>query len=260
MRSPNVFALLPPAEINIVFIDPPNVDNVNITPNVDIVNIYLYTFYMAKEQYHHGSLKEALIRAGLRILAEGGTEQLTLRETARRAGVSHSAPYRHFENKDQLIGAIAAEGFRMLTKALRDAVQTGRGNFREELRLSGGAYVEFALANPEHLKVMFSSERSFPDHECIHGMESLDAFSQIQGVFERALQNGSIRGEQPAEALALLSWAQVHGLSHILIERQIPPGNLPLEAVMSLIDYQVELMCRGLTTVPLDQLPEQPPR
>lgn len=235
-------------------------DNVNIASYVDIVNIILYYFDMSKKHYHHGDLKEALIRAGVEILAERGTEELTLREVARLAGVSHSAPYRHFENKEELVGAIASEGFRLLTRALRDAVSAGRGVFQEELRLSGRAYVEFALSNPEHLKVMFSSERFGSDHECIHGMEDLDAFSQIKGVFERALEKGLIRDEQPAEALALLSWSQVHGFSHILIEEQIPPATIPPEVVKGLIDYQVELMCRGLILTMSDTVSELPHR
>ncbi|MBN2049785.1 MAG: TetR/AcrR family transcriptional regulator [Spirochaetales bacterium] len=199
-----------------------------------------------KKQYHHGDLKEALITAGLAILAEGGAEALSLRETARRAGVSHSAPYRHFQNKEQLIGAIAAEGFRRLTKALSDAIALGGGRFHEELRLSGRAYVEFALNNPEHLKVMFSIKRFVPGHDCIHGVEDLDAFARIAGVFERAQAEGIIPTDQPPPALALLAWAQVHGMSHILIEKQIPPGTISLESALSLIDSWVVFMCRGL--------------
>lgn len=234
--------------------------DVNIILNVDSVNRYMIDFPMEKRKYHHGNLREALVYAGVEILTEGGTEELTLRAVARRAGVSHSAPYRHFESKEQLLGAIAAEGFRLLTRALKDAAAAGKGDFKEELRLSGRAYVTFALENPEHLKVMFSSERFYPEHECLHDMEDLDAFSQITGVFSRALRRGIIKDERPAEALALLSWSQVHGLSHILIEKQIPPDTIPTPEVFDLIDYQVELMWRGLTTAAPDIPPEQPPR
>ncbi len=152
---------------------------------------------MSRRTYHHGSLKKALIKAGVKILSEEDLKALTLRGTARRAGVSHSAPYRHFQNKEQLIGAIAAEGFRLLTGVLSDAVTTASGDFQEELRLSGQAYVEFALTNPEHLKVMFSSERFYPDHTCIHDKKDLDAFSRITGIFERAIEKGVIRNEKP---------------------------------------------------------------
>jgi len=201
---------------------------------------------MGKRNYHHGDLQESLIRSGMEILSEQGIDALTLRETARRAGVSHSAPYRHFRSKEELIGAIAAEGFRMLTLALTGAVEKGRGDFREELRLSGHAYVDFALSHPEHLKLMFSARRFDFGANCIHGMEDLEAFSQIKGVFSRGLESGVIVSQQPAEALALLVWSQVHGLSHILIEQQIPPNTLPIDSVFSLIDEQVAIICRGL--------------
>jgi len=202
---------------------------------------------MHKEKYHHGDLQESLVRSGMEILSEQGIDALTLRETARRAGVSHSAPYRHFRNKEELLIAIAAEGFRMLTAALSQAVEKGDGKFREELRLSGRAYVDFALSHPEHLKLMFSARRFDLGEDCVHGTEDLDAFSQIKGVFQRGLEGGAIVSRQPAEALALLVWSQVHGLSHILIEKQIPPDTISLDSVFSLIDEQVEILCRGLS-------------
>ena len=135
----------------------------------------------------------------------------------------------------------------MLTVALAQAGEKGGGNFREELRLSGRAYVDFALSHPEHLKLMFSARRFDFERDCVHGMEDLDAFSQIKGVFQRGFEEGAIVSRQPAEALALLVWSQVHGLSHILIEKQIPPNTLPIDSVFSLLDEQVEIICRGLS-------------
>ncbi len=182
----------------------------------------------------------------MEILSEKGVDALTLRETARRAGVSHSAPYRHFKSKEELLGRVAAEGFQLLTALLQKAIEAGAGSFREELRLSGRAYVDFALSHPEHLKVMFSASRLDFGLECIHGIEDLDAFSRIIGVFQRALDKGEIETGQPPQALALMVWAQVHGLSHILIENQIPPGAFSPESLFSLIDEHADLMCRGL--------------
>ena len=134
----------------------------------------------------------------------------------------------------------------MLTARLQAAVDAGAGSFREELRLSGRAYVDFALSHPDHLKVMFSARRFDIGADCIHGMEDLDAFARINGVFERAIEKRVIETEQPSHALALLVWAQVHGLSHILIEKQVPPEAFPADAVYPLIDEHVELLSRGL--------------
>ncbi len=180
------------------------------------------------------------------ILSEKGLGALSLRETARRAGVSHAAPYRHFRNKEKLIGAIALEGFRLLTASLEQAIESAGGKSREELRLSGRAYVEFALSHPEYLKLMFSADR-FPDGgkcfqegDCIHNNEDVDAFAKIRDLFARAIARGELSGHYPPEALALLVWSQVHGLSHILIEEQIPPGTISDDEIMGVIDIQVE--------------------
>src|SRR5262245_23788463 len=105
-------------------------------------------------KYHHGDLRRALLDAALEILAEGGAAGLTLREVARRAGVTHAAPYRHFEDKAALLAAVAEEGFRavyaeMLARSerVKDPV--------ERLYQIGAAYVLFAVTHPAHFRVMF---------------------------------------------------------------------------------------------------------
>ncbi|HYM69483.1 MAG TPA: helix-turn-helix domain-containing protein, partial [bacterium] len=75
----------------------------------------------SKRSYHHGDLREALLRAAIDLVADVGPRGFTLREVARRAGVSHNAPYRHFRDKEELIAAVAAEGFRELTRAMLEA-------------------------------------------------------------------------------------------------------------------------------------------
>src|SRR2546423_10801996 len=95
--------------------------------------------------YHHGDLPAALLRAAGRVLEQKGIGALSLRDAARRAGVSHNAPYRHFADREALLGALAAEGFALLAKRLR-------GQRGPEL---GMAYVRFALEHPQRFRLMF---------------------------------------------------------------------------------------------------------
>src|SRR5215467_8023087 len=108
--------------------------------------------------YHHGNLREALLEAAIRLIAEVGPTAFTLREVARRAGVSHNAPYRHFQDKDDLMAAVAAQGFQELTAAMLEAAGQ-RSDVREQLKQAGLGYVTFALRCPEHFTVMFDAPR-----------------------------------------------------------------------------------------------------
>src|ERR1700733_7369058 len=111
---------------------------------------------MRRPPYHHGNLREALLHGAVRIIAEAGPTAFTLREVARRAGVSHNAPYRHFRDKDALLAAVAAQGFRELTRSMRKAGEQ-QSNALEKLKQSGMAYVAFAVRRPEHFTVMFDA-------------------------------------------------------------------------------------------------------
>jgi AcrR family transcriptional regulator len=111
---------------------------------------------MPRHSYHHGNLREALLQGALRAIAELGPGAFTLREVARRAGVSHNAPYRHFRDKDALLAAVAAQGFRELTRAMRDAGKR-QSKALDRLKQSGLAYVAFAIRRPEHFTVMFDA-------------------------------------------------------------------------------------------------------
>src|SRR5579864_3662327 len=111
---------------------------------------------MPRRPYHHGHLREALLQGAVRAIAELGPAAFTLREVARRAGVSHNAPYRHFRDKEALLAAVANEGYRELTAAMLAAAgRQVRGVDR--LKHAGLAYIEFALRRPEHFTVMFDA-------------------------------------------------------------------------------------------------------
>src|SRR5829696_9192910 len=108
--------------------------------------------------YHHGDLPRVLLEAAVEAIAEVGPAAVSLRELARRAGVSHAAPAHHFGDKAGLLTAVAADGFRRLAATLRDTYQAS-GSFLEV----GVAYVGFAVGHRAHFEVMFRPELYHPD-------------------------------------------------------------------------------------------------
>ena len=171
--------------------------------------------------YHHGDLRAALIQAGLAILAEEGMQALSLRAAARRAGVSHAAPYRHFADKEALLAAIAEEGFNVLATDVGAARARFPASPREQLEESAWAYVRFALAHPDHLRVMFGGQienpRAYPGLRDAGGR----AFNILVEII-RAGQDDRVVNAGDVRLLALLAWTQVHGLSLLLIGHQVP--------------------------------------
>src|SRR5437763_11993969 len=110
-----------------------------------------------RQRYHHGNLREALVEAALALVEERGSPEFTLREVDRRVGVTHAAPQRHFEDRAALVAAVAEEGFR----ELRAHVDRGVARARDpaaRLHALGVGYVQFALRNPAHFRVMYSAE------------------------------------------------------------------------------------------------------
>jgi len=174
-----------------------------------------------EKPYHHGDLRAALIQAGLAILAEEGVQALTLRAAARRAGVSHAAPYRHFADKEALLAAIAEEGFNMFAAEIEAARDRFPASPREQLEETAWAYVRFALAHPDHLRVMFGG--SIEDPQVYPGLREAGsrAFAVLVNIMRAGQDAGTIVAGE-ARVLALIAWTQVHGLSLLLIGHQVP--------------------------------------
>ncbi|MCF4128910.1 TetR/AcrR family transcriptional regulator [Methylobacterium sp. SyP6R] len=162
--------------------------------------------------YHHGDLRRSLIAAARELLRAGGVEAVTLREAARLAGVSHNAPYRHFASREALLAALAAEGFRDLRRVLDEA--GGRAEPAGRLTALGRAYLRFADADRATFRLMFGGvveETAHPDLAEASGA----AFATLQNVVAEREPSGL------AEREALRAWALVHGLAHLVADRQI---------------------------------------
>ena len=169
-----------------------------------------------KEKYHHGDLRNALIEAGLEILTQEGENALSLRKVARKVGVSHAAPYRHFANKEILIAAIADEGYQKLEAQMKEAIAQFPDDSSVQLIELGWAYIQFALENPSHLRVMFTD---FSEACELETESTFDLLVQTIKVGQET--NDVVAGD--AMPLALTLWSVVHGLSIFLIENKIPP-------------------------------------
>ncbi len=162
-----------------------------------------------------------MIRAGTRILAEEGVHNLSLRKTAALAGVSTGAPYRHFSGKEALLAAIAEEGFKKLVRKVNAARRRAGGNHRRLLLEAGGAYVDFAVRNPDYLRIMFGSEiadrEPYPDL----AQASRESYGQLVEIITELRNAGFIKKKWKAESSALALWSTIHGLSTLMIENQL---------------------------------------
>jgi AcrR family transcriptional regulator len=175
---------------------------------------------MPDKNYHHGDLKNALIYAGVEILAKEGVAGLSLRKVAKCAGVSHSAPYSHFPDKQSLIAAISTEGFKQLYNELDAVISSHAGDPKRQLQEGAWAYVQFAINNTNTFKIMFSGvlekEREYPAFVEI----SHKSFERVADVV-RASQDIGILRSTPPETMAVAVWGQVHGIISLMLEGQI---------------------------------------
>lgn len=171
-----------------------------------------------RRPYHHGDLREALLQASLDLLRNPALGDFSLREIARRAGVSHNAPYRHFRDKDDLLAAIAEQGFERLTAALQSAAGKGQTPF-QQLQSAGIAYVEFAQAQPEHFSVMFSIDLRETRHVSAKAAAE-KCFAELVKLVVASDEGQSFRNISP-ETAALVAWTQVHGIAVLALRGQL---------------------------------------
>src|SRR6516162_4260606 len=171
------------------------------------------------ERYHHGDLRRALLDEALRTIQAHGANHLTLRAVGGRLGVSRSALYRHFADKQALLAAAACEGFRMLRQAVADAWEHN-GHGRVGFQAMSKAYVQFAVAHPSHYRVMFGGfiESAAKDDHFV--AEAKAAFQVLVDALIEQHNAGDIRRDDPVP-MARFVRALVHGTAMLFIDGQL---------------------------------------
>ncbi|MGW6054167.1 TetR/AcrR family transcriptional regulator [Streptomyces sp. NPDC055189] len=186
------------------------------------------------DAYHHGDLRAACLRAARELLEEDGSAGLSLRAVARRAGVSATAPYRHYADRDALVSAVAAEGYRELAENL--AAVHPSPSTPEDLAGVAVAYVQFALEHPALFRAMFAEPCDPTSEERVAATAVISHY--VQGIVRNAFP-----GAESADALSTTVWALVHGLAFLHLD-----GKLDTSAP-EVVEGQVRAAVQALFTV-----------
>lgn len=166
--------------------------------------------------YHHGSLRPALIAAAEAVIAERGLDRFSLRETARRAGVSAAAPAHHFGDARGLLTAIAAQAFADLADALETADASAGNNREARIKAQGKAYVAFALDRPARFDLMW--RKPLLNNEDPQLIEAGDRAFDVLDRVTRSERPPSSGSTDPALAPSIAAWSLVHGFSRLAID------------------------------------------
>lgn len=180
-----------------------------------------------KPKYHHGNLRQALLDAALELIREKGVAALSLREVARRAGVSHAAPAHHFKDKSGLLTALATAGFERFAQAQRDARERGGADPVKRFGWTGWAYVMFADQNREYFEIMFRPELTHADDPAYRAA----ALEAHQVLLETLRPVAAGATEEQLLTQSTVAWSLAHGLSRLWLD-----GNLSRFAGLTDLD------------------------
>jgi len=194
--------------------------------------------------YHHGNLKEALLRAALELIAQKGPAGFTFAEAARWAGVSPAAPYRHFRDRDELLASVALRGFKQFEAALSRAWDDARPDVFTAFDRLGKAYLNFARSEPAYYSAMFEAGIPLADNRelCEVGDR---AFAVLRAAAEKLCALAPARNRPPALMVALHIWATTHGIASLFGRGDAARRNLPMSAE-ELLEAEMLIYLRGL--------------
>lgn len=160
-------------------------------------------------------LRQKILRASLALIEEGGLDRLSVREAARKAGVSHQAPYHHFADREAILAALAGEGFVKLGQSLMRAADDAGSDPSKAVEAMGRAYIDFALRHPAYFQVMFRADAVPLERYPEARKQEDEAFGRLVEGIDKAF------AKQPEEArrrIAIAAWALVHGLATLILE------------------------------------------
>ncbi len=187
--------------------------------------------------YHHGNLQKALVEATLELIGEKGAEAFTIREVARRAGVSHTAPYRHFKDKDALLATVAKDGFDTMVFHMRSRIAEYPEDPRLQFKYCGIAYMEFAVRHPAHYRVMFGPVKTKGRETEAVRQSAATSFQTLMDCITACQTIGAIRPGDPME-MALSAWSMVHGFAMLCIDRYVKetgPNRRDINKMMNVV-------------------------
>lgn len=191
--------------------------------------------------YHHGDLRRTVIETALAMLREGNGWQFTLREVARRAGVSHAAPYKHFPDKAALLEELALTGFDRLRQAFEAEAPPVGAPAKDEFMYVARTYIQFGIANPALYHLMFSTEGKTESVKLSE--RALAAFGVLIGLLERGQSDGVFR-RRPVQGQAAACWGLVHGLTTLAIDQLLSPEKVGPNAIEAAVSSLLEGIAR----------------
>ena len=195
--------------------------------------------------YHHGDLKNALRAAASTLIAERGVEGVSLREISQSAGVSHTAAYRHYADKQALLAELAEEGFRQLAEINRQTMLATPGGAAQQLMACGRAYVRFGVQRPHVLQLMFG--QAIPDWSAHPSLQQAsEALARTLADVVSAGQAAGAMRPAPLGELTLTAWSLVHGLALLLAGRRIPAPAIDEAFIDHMGERCVALLMQGL--------------
>jgi AcrR family transcriptional regulator len=194
--------------------------------------------------YHHGNLKEALVRAALELIAEKGPAGFTFADAARWAGVSPAAPYRHYRDRDALLADVARRGFELFAGALAKAWGDGGPDVLAGFDRLGKAYLHFAKREPAYYSAMF--EAGVPlDADPLLREAGERAFAVLRGAAEKLVALMPAQGRPPALMVALHIWSLTHGIASLFGRGDAARRALPMPPE-ELLEAAFLIYLRGL--------------
>jgi AcrR family transcriptional regulator len=196
-----------------------------------------------ERRYHHGDLRAALLEAALAVINEVGPSALSIREVARRAGVSHAAPYRHFRNRDALIEGVVEQGFALMQQAMLRRMAAAPPDPTQQFAASGLAYVEFALEHPSHYRVLFGG--NLLSREASQHRASDDVLAALIDALRQCQALGVVRAGDPVHQ-ALAIWSLIHGFVSLLIDHRIDHLLGKGQSLESIRDGVLALIFQGI--------------
>jgi len=201
------------------------------------------------EGYHHGHLRRALLDAAMDLVRERGIDGFALREVARRAGVSHAAPYHHFADKGALASALAIESFRLFEATFREAVAGTEGTHLDAVRAIGRAYVRFAFDDPARFTLMWRPELRTAEDDSPVDEAGLASYQVLIDEVQAGQRAGQIVAGDPG-LLSLAAWSTVHGLATLIVDGPLRDQVLSWSQAEPMVDAVLDLAVRGLAVNP----------